>query len=129
MGNPGDGPIYTGYPSQATDWFAATVTDEYRDSPEAEAACRRHRDAVALAVARTIKPDLFITHRRHLMDSTFQHRGLTICDVNGGLALLGLYLRSQGCFWIWADADGRFPVDLGRDMFFWIAARELLPEA
>jgi hypothetical protein len=125
----GDGPIYTGYPSQATDWVATTVTDEYQDLPETEAARRRHRDAVAMAVARTIKPDLFITHRRHLMDSTFRHRGLTIGDVSGGLALLGLYLRSQGCFSIWADADGSFPVDLGRDMFFWIGARELLPEA
>lgn len=51
-----------------------------------------------------------------------------MCDVTGALALLGLYLRGQDDYRIWFDPDGQFTFRLGKEMFFWVAARGLLPE-
>ncbi|MBU2670686.1 hypothetical protein KOI35_45020 [Actinoplanes bogorensis] len=125
----GDHLVFTGYESSLTDWVSTTITPAYADLTGDDTQRRRRSDAAAMATARTIKPDLFITDRAHLLDRAFAARGLTMCDLRGGLAMIGLYLRSQNDHRIWSDPDGWYTVNLDREMFFWVGARELLPEA
>jgi len=120
--------IFTGYLPDNAAWVAAAIATAYADLDPAEAAWRRRSDGVAMAVARAIGPDLFITDRAHLLDLGAKERGLTVCDVTGALALLGLYLRGQDDYRIWFDPDGQFTFRLGKEMFFWVAGRGLLPE-
>jgi hypothetical protein len=121
---------FTGYLPSNADWIAQTVTDAYADRDPGRAAEQRQRDGVAMALAWAIGPDLFITARPHLLALGAKGRGLTVCDVTGALALLGLYMRAQDDYRIWFDPDGQFHFDLGEDFFyFWVAARDLLPAA
>jgi hypothetical protein len=120
---------FTGYLAESTDWVARTVTGAYADLDSEDAAQARRRDAVALAIASAIGPDVFLTARLHLLDPSFSGRGLTVCDLRGGLALLGLYLRGQYDYRIWFDPGWPSMANLGKDMYFWVAARDLLPEA
>jgi hypothetical protein len=82
-----------------------------------------------MAVAHTVSPDLFITHRHNLLAQANATRGLTVCDVTGALALLGLYLRAQHDYRIWFDPDDQFNVNIGKGFFSWAAARDLLRAA
>lgn len=100
-------------------------TSAYGNLPAAEAAARRRADRLAAQVAaQALRADLFITERPYLHEATWPVAGDTaLRDADDSLALLGLYLRTQGLFSIAHDHE------FDRGLFTWVAARELLPAA
>jgi hypothetical protein len=93
-----------------------------------QAAARRVADAVAACAARQIKADLYVTEREYLHQLTRPiGRGVTFCTPRQALALVGLYLRSQGRFLLWKDPADRVPHSFDKGLYYWVGARELLP--
>lgn len=93
-----------------------------------EAAARRTADAVAACAARQIQADLYVTNREYLHRLTGPAgRGVTFCTPRDALALVGLYLRTQGKFHLWKDQAGGVPHSFDKGLFYWVGARELLP--
>jgi hypothetical protein len=117
----GDSLIYTGYELSNVESYHAGTQPRSADEESF------HRDAVALAVAAVVEPDLFITNRDRLLHKTIGVNGVTVCNVRQALALLGLYLRSQDDYRIWFDPSGEFNFRLGKRLYYLIAARDLLP--
>lgn len=97
----------------------------YSHLPSDQAVARREADALAAGVAgEALDADIFVTERPHLHnDRVGSTYSVTCCTVSEAVGLIGLYLRAQG--------DYRITRDYGfdRGMFYWVAARELLPEA
>lgn len=102
-----------------------TGNDAYRDLDEGQSRKRRQADMLAAMVAeQAMKADLYITDRPYLHDrGQALVRDVTICHPEDALSLLSLYLRRQGRFLV----DQRFTFNRG--LFYWVGARELLPEA
>jgi hypothetical protein len=62
-----------------------------------EAKGRRRADARAYLAAETIGVDLFVTHREYLLKSNhYSSDKVAVCGPEEALALIGLYLRTQG---------------------------------
>ena len=73
---------------------------------------RRERDALAADVATAVEADLFITERPYLFGTKRIHvPAVTLCQTPEALAMIGLYLRSQGEFILWRrlSAFTQFP--------------------
>lgn len=102
-----------------------TRTGAYADLHPSEFAARRAADGLAAQVAgQALEADVFVTERPYLHQATWRVAGdTTVCCVDGALALVGLYLRTQGLFHIARSYT------FNRGMFTWVAARELLPSA
>lgn len=105
-------------------------TDAYADlAPGAGAECRK-ADVLAAQVAEAFGADLFVTNRPYLHRMTWHPvDGVTFCTVRQALAVLGLYLRSQGRFVIANELDRRTTCGMNRGLFYWVGTRELLPAA
>jgi len=118
--------VHTGVWGNAVDVARADAkAGAYDDFDADTAANRRGADTLAIQVAsQALRADIFVSERPYL-DELLQStaHGTTVCGVVDALAILGLYFRSQG----------RFPVtgelDFNRGLFYWVGARELLPEA
>ncbi len=54
-------------------------------------------------------------------------QGVTFCAPREALALVGLYLRTQGEFLIWKDQSSGTPYTFDKGLYYWVGARELLP--
>lgn len=93
----------------------------YAELDPAAAAARRSADALGLGVAASVGADIFVTERPYLHRPDAAPTGVTICRPGEAVAILGLYLRAQGQYQITRDYG------LDRGMFFWVAARDLLP--
>jgi hypothetical protein len=52
---------------------------------------------------------------------------VTFCAPADALALVSLYLRTQGDFLIWKDPDRKGIERFPKGLFYWVGARELLP--
>lgn len=105
-------------------------TDAYSGLEPAVAAEQRRADALAARVAETIGADIFITERQYLYKATWSVAdGVTYCDVNDALRVIGLYLRSQGSFITSRDPAGRGTHTMNRGLYYWVGTRELLPSA
>ncbi len=102
-----------------------TSTSAYADLESADAAARRAADGLAAQVAgQALEADVFITERGYLHEATWRVAGdTTVYGVDDALALIGLYLRTQGLFHI----AQRYKFNRG--LFAWVATRELLPSA
>jgi hypothetical protein len=108
-------------------WIAKdTSTRAYTNLSHEVSDERRYRDAVAACIAREMGVDLYITGRAHLLTTT-RMRDTSIVNLVDGLALVSLYLRAQGVFWVWADPLGKWIYHTNKGMFYWVGARELLP--
>jgi hypothetical protein len=106
-----------------------TRTTAYGDLTIDEARQRRQADAVAACAAHEFKADLYITERPYLHAATWALvDGVTFCSPAQALAVVGLYLRTQGTFLIWRGTDGKGGETFNRGLFYWVGARELLPE-
>lgn len=106
-----------------------TSTAAYADLPIDDARQRRESDAVAACAAQELKADLYITNRPYLHAATWALTdGVTVCSPAQALAVVGLYLRSQGTFLIWRGNDGKGGETFNKGLFYWVGARELLPE-
>lgn len=111
-------------------WAASldTKSKAYSALEPAEAAARRSADALAARVAQEIKADLFITDREYLHNVTGPlGRGVTYCLPAGALALVSLYLRTQGDFLFWKNPHDSSPATINKGQYYWVGARELLP--
>lgn len=105
-------------------------TDAYRELEPAVASERRRTDALAAKVAETIGADIFITEREYLHNATWNLAdGVTYCTLDDALAVIGLYLRSQGSFILSRDPAGRGTHTMNRGLYYWVGMRELLPSA
>jgi hypothetical protein len=103
-------------------------TEAYQVLDPDQAAARRTADAVAACAASQIKADLYITNREYLYRLTRPiGRGVTFCTTREALALVGLYLRTQGEFLIWKDHSSSTPYSFDKGLYYWVGARELLP--
>jgi hypothetical protein len=91
---------------------------------------RRRKDALAAKVAETVGADIFITERQYLYEATWTIAdGVTYCDLDDALRVIGLYLRSQGSFITSRDPVGRGTHTMNRGLYHWVGTRELLPSA
>ncbi len=96
---------------------------------DADAAARRRSDVLALCAADAAQADLLISERPYLYEAGFRFkRGVQIVTPNEALATVGLYLRSQGEYWVWATPDGKGRAIFNRGLLYWVASRALLPE-
>lgn len=116
-----------GEPSLAASTDSRTKAYEYLDPDQA--AIRRTADAVAACAARQIHADLYVTNREYLHQLTRPiGQGVTFCTPRDALALVGLYLRTQGEFLTWKDPGSNAVHRLDKRTYFWVGARELLSE-
>jgi hypothetical protein len=116
----------TGEPVLAASTDSQTKAYETLDPDAARA--RRIADAVAACAARQIKADLYVTDREYLHRLTRSiGEGVTFCTAIEALALVGLYLRSQGDFLIWKDSGNDTPYRFDKSLYYWVGAGELLP--
>ena len=93
-----------------------------------QAAARRTADAVAACAARQIKADLYVTNREYLHQLKRPiGDGVTFCTPRQALALVGLYLRTQGKFLLWKNQADRAPYSFDKGLYYRVGARELLP--
>jgi hypothetical protein len=119
MGLPGE-------PVLAASTDSRTKAYETLDPDDARA--QRIADAVAACAARQVKADLYVTDREYLHRLTHSiGEGVTFCTTTKALALVGLYLRSQGNFLIWKDSGDDTPYRFDKGLYYWVGARELLP--
>jgi hypothetical protein len=126
-GRPADGAILGDAPEAAA---GDDRTDAYRDLEPGVASERRRADALAAKTAETIGADIFITNREYLHNVTWPLAdGMTYCALDDALAVVGLYLRSQGAFIISRHPAGRGTHNMNRGLYYWVGTRELLPSA
>jgi hypothetical protein len=125
------GPTYTGIFGQRAEFARRdTAAAIYGDLDVEQASDRRERDALAAEVAEAMQVDLFITERPYLLETRGAiAQGVTVCSPAEGLALVGLYLRSQHEFIIWKAADGSGTYSMNEGLYYQVGAVELLPEA
>ena len=88
-------------------------------------------DQLALQVAsRVLSADIFVTHRPYLHagSKVVSAPNVTACTLDGAIPLVALYFRAQHEFVLPTHAAiGTFRFQRG--LYFWVGARELLPEA
>ena len=126
-----EGPVLAAVLGQGVQ-FARSETGAaaYRDLDLMQAADQRGRDALAAEVAQVVGADLFITERPYLFASRSSiGQGVAVCRPADALAMVGLYLRSQGQFIIWNAADGSGGHSMNHGLYYWVGTRELLPTA
>ena len=101
-----------------------STSETYAHLPPDDAAHRRRADALAVQVAKQVlKADLYVTNRAYLRARQWGvTSGVTLCRPDEAIALLGLYFRAQGVFPIVRR------VGMNRGLFYWVGAREMLPE-
>ena len=103
-------------------------TKAYETLDPDHAVARRTADAVAACAASQIRADLYITNREYLHRLTRPiGHGVTFCTPHEALALVGLYLRTQGEFLIWKDQSSGTPYRFDKGLYYWVGARGLLP--
>jgi hypothetical protein len=86
----------------------------------------RLRQHLLIEVAKSIDSDVFVTDDHFLLEfGPPASHGLNIVSSPDAVALIGSYLRNRGDFTI--QKSGRSTHKLGRGLFYWVLARELLP--
>ena len=120
---------YTGVSSAVAAHARGDAGAAYGDRPPEAAADQRERDALAADVATAVEADLFITERPHLFGERRIHTPcVTLCRVPAALAMVGLYLRSQGEYVLWRVPDGSGGPTANEWLHYQIGAVALLPE-
>lgn len=103
----------------------------YAELDPEQRAKRRAMDALALQVAdQALHADVFITERPYLYSGStlVSRRDVTVCPRAEAVPLIALYLRAQREF-ILPTGDIVGKLRFGRGLYYWVGARELLPEA
>lgn len=89
---------------------------------------RMKADYLAVRVAESVGADVFITDRPFLFEAPYTISHATaVARPDEAVALLGLYLRHQGEFIVSRTPNGAGTLACDRGLFYWVAARELLP--
>lgn len=119
----------TGVSSAGAAYARGDAGAVYGDRGAEAAADQRERDALAVGVATAVEADLFITERPYLFGERRIHiPSVTLCRVPEALAMVGLYLRSQGEYVLWRAADGSGRLTSNEWLYYQIGAVALLPE-
>ena len=80
--------------------------------------------------AEAVGADIFITDRPYLHNMGWDAApGVTYCNIEEALALLGLYLRAQDSFVFFRSPSGGATFRMNRGLYTWVGARELVPSA
>ncbi len=120
---------YTGVSSAVAAHARGDGGAAYGDRPPEAAADQRERDALAAGVATAVEADLFITERPYLFGERKIHIPcVTLCRVQEALAMVGLYLRSQGEYVLWRAPDGSGGPTANEWLYYQIGAVALLQE-
>ncbi len=124
------GETYTGVSAKVAAYARDdTSSSAYRDRPPDAAADQRERDALAADAATAVEADLLITERPYLLGARrIRTPCVTLRQVPEALAMVGLYLRWQGEFFLWRGADGRGGLTANEWLYYQIGAVALLPE-
>lgn len=102
----------------------------YLEMTAEEGRKRRAADAFAIRVAADMGSDVFITDRPYLHITTLPlARDISVLTPEDALPIVGLYLRRQEEFITWRSTDGTGTATANRGLFYWVAARALLPQA
>lgn len=117
---PGRGTAYMDRHRHARDDAVA-----YTDLPPELAADRREADALALQVALGLDADVFVTERPYLYRARGRSSRTKILPPGEAVAIVGLYLRSQGVYSVLRDHETHFP--MRRGTYFAVGAVELMP--
>jgi hypothetical protein len=89
---------------------------------------RARTDLLALAAADALSADLLMTDRPTVLASRSHGQGVTVATADEAIALVSLYLRSQGVYLLGSLAGARMMV-AERSGFFFIGSRALLSTA
>ena len=121
-------PMYGGISGNRTQYAGAdNSTSCYADLECSEARARREADALAVQAAEAVGADLFITTRPYLFAAKASYgHGVTVCTPKDAVALISLYLRTQGIYEFYREPG--FALTTGEGGFFLVGTRELLPE-
>lgn len=99
----------------------------YVHLPAEDAATRRRADMTVLLAADATLADVLVTERPYLLERrTGLAPGVAVATPRDALGLVGLYLRHKGDFVVAADPDGLGALRLGKGLYNWVGARELL---
>lgn len=101
------------------------TTAAYANVSADVAADKREADVLALQVARGIDADIFVTVRPYLYQAKLGSLAVKLLRPKEAIAIIGLYLRSQGIYTVFRNNDIDF--SMGRDVYFSVGAIELLP--
>ncbi|GAB3457007.1 hypothetical protein [Actinophytocola sediminis] len=97
----------------------------YQDLAPPIAAAKRAADALALQVALGMDADIFVTDRPYLYLARGRSSRTKVLPVMEALAVVGLYLRSQGVYAAIRDREAHYPMPRGG--YFAVGAMELMP--
>jgi hypothetical protein len=123
----GGGARYTSYRKDSAQLAARRAIRAYSESP-ASAQAMSEADGLSFAVAEALNPDLFITDRPGLLLQSPQEARVNVLAPESALAVIGLYLRTQGDYRIFIDPGKKFSFALDKASFFWVAAHDLFPD-
>jgi len=102
----------------------------YPDLDGPTAADQRVRDGLAAEVAQAVGADIFITERPYLFETQAAiGQGVAICRTAEALALLSLYLRSQGEFIVFPAPDGTGSLSMNEGLYYQVGSVELLSQS
>jgi hypothetical protein len=105
-----------------------TESVAYQDLTAETASRKRSDDVKAILAAQAIGADIYVTCRGYLLERRDRFaKEVTIVDVDEALAIVGLYLRSQGRFVAWNGALAGGTDELGQTTYFRMGVWELLP--
>lgn len=115
----------------ATD-FARIARDDNSDATYTgkDAADKREADILALQTAtQSLDADIYVTERPYLFTGSgiVAGRGVTVLNMEDAITAISLYLRAQQEFII-PSGHKKITYTYNRGLFYWVAARELLPE-
>jgi hypothetical protein len=104
-------------------------TKAYQELSDDEASTHRYADAIAVRAAKYVNADLFITRRPYLYATKLPiHKNILIIQPEDSLPLVGLYLRTQGEYFLDSD-DDRLSLITSRQDFYWTVSHEVLSQS
>jgi hypothetical protein len=125
------GPVLSAVWGKRAEYARGDITPTaYRDLNRSAAADQRARDALAAEVAQAVGADIFITERPYLFETRAAiGQGVAICRTAEAVALVSLYLRSQGEFIVFTAPDGNGGLSMNEGLFYQVGSVELLSQS
>ena len=105
-----------------------TDSSVYQELSSDVASKKRSDDATALMAAQALGADIYVTDREYLLERRDRFaRDVTVVNVDEALAVIGLYLRTQGRYVTWNSAPEGSTEEIGQTIYFRMGVWELLP--
>ena len=125
------GPVMSAVWGKRAEYARGDITPTaYGDLDGPSAADQRARDALAAEVAQAVGADIFVTERPYLFETRAAiGQGVAICRTAEALALVSLYLRSQGEFIVFPAPDGTGGLSMNEGLYYQVGSVELLSQS